>query len=619
MCAINGCNFEDKELILRMNRKNAHRGPDGSGVFLSEGVSLGHNRLKIIDLSEAASQPMKTKDERCIVVFNGEIYNFRELRKELEGEFHFQSVSDTEVILASYAKWGNECLSHFSGMFAFAIWDKKEKKIFAARDHTGIKPFYYFWDGEKFFFSSEIKSILEGGVPRILNVEAMNLYFSLLYVPSPLTLFEGILKLPPGNFLELSGKKFRVEKYFEGRARPEKLSLVESAQRVRESLEMAVEAELVSDRPVGVYLSGGLDSNAVLSAVRKASNHAPKTFSLGFEVDTPQMEEKFNADFRLARESSKYFQTDHREVIFKKEEVVSLFQKFIFHIDEPVAIPTGLSMLKLGGEAKKEVAVVLGGNGGDELFGGYERYHLSYIASLYQKFVPGFLRKQAERNTKLKKLNTPAGVDRFLLFMEHEKATLKGFIHPEYCLPDTTRNFFLPKFSSWQKAEKGKSNIPFELEFMDVDRETWVPDESLTLADKMSMASGLELRVPMLNQRVIQTALTIPLSQKVSFFDKKIVLKEAFLGHIPNFLFKEPKRGWFSPGSFWLRTLGMKSFARDVFQNPPEGAEELFDMKKAREMLEDHLEHRKYYLNSIWPLLSFLAWMKEYKIELPQR
>ena len=213
MCAINGFNFSDKNLLDQMNAITSHRGPDGVGSFYDEDMFLGHNRLSIIDISESASQPMKSNDERFTIVYNGEIYNFLELKKELESYYNFKTKSDTEVILAAYSKWGKNCLNKLNGMFSFAIWDKEKRELFLARDPMGIKPLYYFWDNNKLIFSSEIKAILEHDIPRILNKEALNHYFRVLYVPEPLTMFEGIYKLPPATYAILSNGELKIEKY----------------------------------------------------------------------------------------------------------------------------------------------------------------------------------------------------------------------------------------------------------------------------------------------------------------------------------------------------------------------------------------------------------------------
>jgi len=269
MCAINGFNFKDEKLILKMNLVTRHRGPDGTGIFLDEKISLGHNRLSIIDLSEAASQPMFSPDGNLAIIFNGEIYNFSEIKKELKDFYQFKTHSDTEVILAAYKKWGAEAVKKFNGIFTFAIWDKTKEELFLARDHVGLKPLYYFLDAGKFIFSSEIKAILEHDVPRKLNREAFNIYLRTLYAPAPLTMFEGIHKFPQAHYGVFKNGELKLVKYWEVlEIKYFDKPLKDLAEDLREEVLKSVERQLISDRPIGLYLSGGIDSSAVLDAMR---------------------------------------------------------------------------------------------------------------------------------------------------------------------------------------------------------------------------------------------------------------------------------------------------------------------------------------------------------------
>lgn len=611
MCSINGFNFQDEDLILKMNQITKHRGPDGTRVFLGDGVSLGHNRLSIIDLSNIAAQPMKSNRGDLAIVFNGEIYNFKALKEELSPTYQFKTTSDTEVILAAYEKWGKECVKRLSGMFAFAIWDSSNKELFLARDHIGIKPLYYFWDGKKFIFSSEIKAILEHDIPRKLHREAFNHYFRVLYVPEPLTMFQGIYKVPPATSLVLKDGTLQAQTfwqtpsgaYFHG-------SRDELERTLRQKILSSVESQLVSDRPLGVYLSGGIDSSIVLSALSGKRKNID-TFSVGFELREKEQQEKFNADFYLARRTAKHFGTNHHEVLLGVADVLRALERAVWHMDEPISNPTALAMMVLADFAKQKADVVLGGDGGDELFGGYERYRLS-LAARYWQVAPSWFREPLERvSGSIKKLNTPAGIDRFSLFMFQKEALLGAVIQKPFLSHGATEHFFNEKYF------KGNENKIFEEIFMDTDRKSWLVDFSLMLSDKMSMSAGLEARVPLLDKDVVEFAATIPLKEKISLFDTKIILKKAFKNDIPDFLFKEPKRGWFSPAAKWLRHPDVYRMAEEILSGgyyPPTALLFLFD--EIKKILEEHRDSKTYNLNILWAIMTFQIWARAYKIEI---
>jgi len=618
MCSINGFNFKDEDLILKMNQVTRHRGPDGTGVFLSERVSLGHNRLAIIDTSDVAAQPMKSADGNLTIVFNGEIYNFKELKKELSG-YSFRTESDTEVILAAYLKWGKECVKKFNGIFAFAILDERTGELFLARDHIGVKPLYYFWDGKKFIFSSEIKAILEHDISRVLNKEAFSHYLRVLYVPEPMTMFDGICKLPPSSFAVLKNGKFEIKKYWDvGAAEYFQKSKKEITEELRKKIFEAVERQLVSDRPLGVYLSGGIDSSIVLHAMAEMRSNID-TFSVGFELGSKEQSEKFNADFNLARKTAVHYSTNHHEVLVSANDVVKNFEKVVWHMDEPISNPTAIAMMKLAGFAKQNADVVLSGDGGDELFGGYERYRLSRIASMWGHLPSALRASFASISKKAAKLNTPSGIERFMLFMFQKDEELRRVIRPEFfdAGAEKTKHFFAEKFQvGHPMSDRRTSDVRlFEELFMETDRKSWLVDFSLMLTDKMSMSSGLEARVPFLDKELVEFATSIPLKYKVSPFNTKIILKDAFRGSIPAFLFREPKRGWFSPGAKWLRNENVSALAREILSRDyySETAR-LIDFEQARQMLSAHINSKEYHLNTLWALLTFQIWAKQYNI-----
>ncbi|MBI5045447.1 MAG: asparagine synthase (glutamine-hydrolyzing) [Candidatus Niyogibacteria bacterium] len=609
MCAINGFNFQDKNLILKMNAVTRHRGPDGTGVFFGEGVSLGHDRLSIIDLSMSAAQPMKNADGNLTIVFNGEIYNFQDIKKEL-GDYNFRTSSDTEVILAAYQKWGRDSVKKFNGIFAFAIWDAAKQELFLARDQIGVKPFYYYWDDKKFIFSSEIKAILEHDVPRVLNQEAFNHYLRVLYVPEPLTMFDGIKKLPPASRAVLKGGRLEIDTYWQlGRDNYITGSLKEAAIDLRNKTCRAVERQLVSDRPLGIYLSGGIDSSVVLDCVAKVRDNID-TFSVGFDLSDGEGREKFNQDFYLARKTAAYYRADHHEVMLSEQDVLDNLEKAIWHLDEPISNPTILAMMKLASFTKKTATVVLGGDGGDELFGGYDRYRMSLAATYYQR-LPVPLRDILNFNDRLGKLNIPSGVDRFALFMFQKDDILKRAVSEKFFHTGISKKFFEDKYFA------GKSDKNFEELLMDADRRAWLPDFSLMMTDKASMSAGLEARVPFLDKELVEFAGKLPLKYKIGLFNTKIILKEAFRGRIPDFLLRQPKRGWFSPGAKWLRRPKIYDVARSVLSaDYCEATRPIFKWDEVSRILEDHKNSKEYNVTILWAILTFQIWVKQYKIHI---
>ncbi len=609
MCAINGFNFKDEGLILKMNQATKHRGPDDAGIFLDDSVSLGHNRLSIIDLSFAGHQPMLSEDKNFAIVFNGEIYNFKELRKELEEKgYKFFSESDTEVILKSYQEYGENCLNKFNGIFAFAIWDEQKKELFLARDHIGVKPLYYFWNSGKFIFSSEIKGILAHDISSEIDLEGFSHYFSLSYVPQPLTIFKNIKKLPPACWLKLKNGEVEIQKYWEIKDRTNFSSEEEAIGEIRSVFENSVKGQMISDRPVGVFLSGGIDSSIVLGLIRKFVPAITKTYTTGFKVDV--QEEKFNADFKLAVETAKYYKTDHHELMIGPEDVFRNLEKIAWHLDEPNGNHTAPAIFLLSQLAKKDVAVVLGGDGGDELFGGYPRYVFSKLIGEYQKF-PRIGRRGFDVFLKIigkekyrEKLSL-SGVDRITGFMSLKDELLSRVLKPEVLETFDTKQYFSKLLLQYPE------NIirsDFEKVFMDIDRRTWLVDDSLMRTDKMSMAHALEARVPILDKRLMEISQKIPTSWKIKGMPArhgKAIFREAFKDYLLPHLENKPKTGWFTPMAKWIRQEPLKSKVIDILDFLPG---EYFQKNEIRKIFNEHISGKVYNLNILWYLVSFGAW-----------
>lgn len=602
MCGINGVTRRDRELVNRMNTATAHRGPDGVGIYENSHITFGHNRLAIIDLSEKGAQPMRSVDDSLVITYNGELYNYRELRRELAG-YPFKSETDTEVILAAYAKWGITCLQRFNGIFAFALWDAKREELVLARDPMGVKPLYYCIQDGTLFFSSEIKALLLSRVARELDVEAFLRFMRVSDVLEPHTLFQNVRKIPAAHYAIVKAGVVTMTQYWEmDNAHKEQRSTAEWHERIRSTLDAVVSRQLVSDRPVGVFLSGGIDSSAVLASVMRAQGSA-RTYTTRFEVESGYDDEKFNRDAVLAQRTASFFGTKHTEILLPTKDVISLFEQSMWHNDEPSGSATALAQTAISRETVRDVAVVLGGDGGDELFGGYERYLLSRRMDLYQR-LPRMLRETLSAHPMLAKLNTPPGIARMALFHFTKQPDINRVLAPTF-RADRTTPFFYERFF-------GDPSVPFLDALMDADRRLLV-DGTLLRADKLSMAAGLETRVPLLDMELIELASRIPAKEKLSLFTTKKLFKDAMRDRLPEYLFREPKRGWFAPSTVWLEQPQMYAYAKEVL-SPSYYAptKPLFDWDGIASVLDDHYNHVKPNRPLLWTLLSFQIWARRF-------
>lgn len=601
MCGINGVTRRDRVLVERMNATTAHRGPDGVGMYENNHITFGHNRLAIIDLSNRGAQPMQNTDGSLVITYNGELYNYRALRRELT-EYHFRSETDTEVILAAYTKWGIDCLKRFNGIFAFALWDAKKNEMILARDPMGVKPLYYCIHSGAVFFSSEIKALLETGVARTLDVDAFSRFIRVTDVLEPNTMLRDIQKLPAAHYAIVKEGSITLTKYWKLDTHKEQHSVGTWHERIRSTLDAAVSRQLVSDRPVGVFLSGGIDSSAVLASVVRAQGSA-RTYTTRFEVSSKYENEKFNRDAVLAKQTASFFGAHHTEITLYNKDIIELFEESVWHLDEPSGSATALAQLVLARETVRDVAVVLGGDGGDELFGGYERYRLSRVMDLYQR-LPRVMREQMTAHPRFAKLNTPPGIARLALFHFIKQPAIDRVLAPAF-RADHTTSFFAERFFS-------DSSVPFLDALMDADRRM-LSDGSLLRTDKLSMASGLEARVPLLDIEMIELAARIPAGQKVSLFATKTLFKDAMRDRLPAYLFQEPKRGWFAPAGMWLEQKDMHAYAQEVL-NPSyySPTAELFNWDGIATLLKEHYDHIANNRTLLWTLLSFQLWARRF-------
>lgn len=598
-----------------------YRGPDDTGVFVGEGISLGHNRLSIIDLSPTGHQPMFSQDGNLTIVFNGELYNFKEIRTELEKLGRkFISNSDTEVILQSYEEYGVDCLKKFNGIFAFAIWDNRAGELFIARDHLGVKPLCYFFDPStssgqvKFIFSSEIKSLFCHDIKKELNYLALNLYFRFLYINGPETIWKNIYKLSPGHYLVLRGGKIEIKKYWQIEKANDLTNKENIKEQIRRIMSEAVKRQMVADVPVGLFLSGGIDSTVILSLMSDFSGAKVKTYSIGF--DYQQEVEKFNQDHLLARETAKLYGADHHEYLVTAKDVVDNLEKVVWHMDDLVANPTQILIYLLSAVAKKDVSVVLGGDGGDELFGGYDRYYYYYLIQKWRN-IPKPIRQNkimaslfslSGRNEVYGKINLISSLELFWSMMAQKEDVVAQFLRSDVSDPNGSAEYI-------KKLHFGNGiGTDLSKEMMWADISTWLVDESFAMTDKLTMASAVEERVPILDKEMVELAMRIPTKYKIDNAKHgKLIFREAFRDRIPPAVYNKNKTGWFTPVAKWLRT-DMKDMAYEILsEDYNQETKGMFDFQAIRKILERHISGEQYALNTIWSLINFQIWFRLFK------
>lgn len=618
MCGITGIIHCDPtavvgtEVIEKMCRVIHHRGPDDMGVWCNGGVGIGMTRLSIIDRA-GGRQPIHNEDKSCWIVFNGEIYNFLELRRKLVDRGHtFVTNSDTETILHLYEDYQEDCVSHLRGMFAFAIWDEKEQKLFLARDRLGIKPMHYFFDGRYFVFGSEIKSILKSGfVGAEVYPQALVNYFFCGYIPDPDTMFKGIKKLPPGHLLTLQGGKLTIRQYWDVRFRPDDSQPEEYfIERVIELIREAVRIRLVSEVPLGAFLSGGIDSSLVVAFMAQEMSQPVKTFSIGFE------HQKFN-ELPYARMVAERYGTDHHEEVVRADAEAVIFD-LIKQFDEPFADSSAIPTYYVSRMTKQCVTVSLSGDGGDEFFGGYDHYRESWISKLSNS-LPSAMKKRILRNLARILPEGVWGVNtmRYLSCSSEEQIFWKytrklSLIHDEV---------FHEEFAERVKTtDPSGMFLPYLRKTRDMDRFTrlqyldtkmYLPGDILTKVDRTSMLVSLEARVPLLDHKLVEFAATIPTKYKISNSVTKYLLKRIAERFLPREVIYRPKRGFAVPIQSWINNewaemsqelvLGERALARKNF-NP----------KFLHRIMSEHRRGRRDHSHIIWALMVLELWFREF-------
>jgi asparagine synthase (glutamine-hydrolysing) len=592
-----------------------HRGPDHHGRFESDLVSLGATRLRIVDL-ESGDQPLISPDGDVIVVFNGEIFNHGELRLELEAcGACFETRCDTEVILHAYLRWGSECFSHLRGMFAIAIWVQPERKLILARDRMGIKPLYYAEHDGELLFGSELKCIFaHPGVPRNLCMAGLNCFLSLNYVPAPYTLVEGIRKLLPGNVMEWRNGDLSVHSYVRQETAPAApRSIGEACEELDDLLQKSLREQLVSDVPVGIWLSGGLDSSTILRYAAQASSARLRTFSITFKGRS------FDESESIA-EITRHFGSHHTE--FDLDETAGLesaIQKIAYYSDEPSADAGALPAWFLAEMSSKDVTVVLSGEGADELFAGYLTYKADRYAAAARR-VPAVLRRAALGCANL----LPVSDDK--ISFEYK---LKRFLHGSLLSPEMAHVYWNGTFTEAEKrrffhfADAGPlaeilgsmSAGPGLQRYLAFDQRYYLADDILYKVDRMSMAHSLEARPPFLDPRIVDFAARLPGQFKLHGQQSKYVLRRLMQDKLPPNVLRRPKIGFDIPVHDWFRGV-LRPMLLDTLSEEAVRASGLFNWHAMEQLLADHLERKANLGYHLWGLMVLLLWMKQWNVAL---
>ncbi len=596
MCGIAGFvgNVKNKkEVLKKMTDRIAHRGPDAEGFFIKGNVALGQRRLSIIDL-ENGRQPMFTKDNSLVIVYNGEIYNYKELKKELK-EYPFQTESDTEVILYGYKKWKEDLPNHLRGMFAFAIYDLEEKTLFCARDPFGIKPFYYYEKDGVFLFASEIKAFLDHpNFEKKFNETLLSSFLSFSFTPTTETFFEGVKRLDAGHTLTLKEGKVEIKRYYKLDFPIKKEEYDQVVEEISQVMEDSANHHMISDVEVGSFLSSGIDSSYLVSLARP-----DKTYTVGYDIP------RYN-EIDYAKDLTEKLGIKNISKKITKEEYMSILDKIMYHMDEPASDPAIVALYFVANLASQDVKVVLSGEGADEFFGGYNYYREEVDLSFYNK-IPFFIRHAI---SKFFSLFPPVRGINFLVrrgekledsYIGVNKVWSEKEVKKLLKIPVTIPNKEItrPVYEEF----KGESNI---VKMQAIDIHFWLMKDILQKADRMTMANSLEGRVPFVDKEVFKVASMLPLEYKVTKENTKVALRSAAKKIIPNESYKKKKLGFPVPIRDWMREEDVYSEIKKSFESPI--AKKYFDTDYLIRLLDEHKANKKDNYRKVWNVFCFLKW-----------
>lgn len=607
----------DRSILNRMMAVQQHRGPDGEGRFIDVEIGMGHRRLSIIDV-DGGAQPIGNEDGSLQIVFNGEIYNFVELRKELEAEGHrFRTRSDTEVIVHAYEQWGKECVKRFNGMFAFALWDSDRRELFLARDHLGIKPLYYVELGNRILFASEIKALLQDpDCPRDVDVEALADLFTFRYVPSPKTLFKGIRKLPQGHRMTISSGGCEVDRFWDWvpllRTDYDEGLLIEEYQSL---LDDAVRLQLRSDVPLGLFLSSGVDSGALLAVMSRHSSNPVRAFTIGFEGG-----EKTN-EVEDARALADRFGATHRFMTVTSEDYLKYYENYLWDIEEPLGNETAAAFYFVSKIAREEVKVALSGQGADEPWAGYDRYlgvklstYYSRMPSLVTDYLAPLMARMPGRFERMKRgiasLSDPDILTRFTKIYSFFSADMKRQLFKGPLREHVDGDEYGSK-ESLRRLHAEVRHLDPVTQMLYMDTRASLPDDLLMVADKTSMANSLEARVPFLDYRLIEFIESLPPHLKLSGFTGKYLHKKALEKWLPNEVVYRKKKGFANPIEDWFRST-MKTFVEECLLASDSAVGRFFDQQYIRRMIALDREGKEQLRRHIYLLVSFEMWHRTF-------
>jgi asparagine synthase (glutamine-hydrolysing) len=625
MCGICGIFFSNRdwrvhgEDLVAMNRHITHRGPDDEGFFIEENVGLAMRRLSIIDV-KTGHQPLTNENQDVWVVYNGEIYNHADLRAELEAKGHrYRTYSDTETIVHLYEEYGRDCVKHLHGMFAFVIWDRRNRKLFAARDRLGIKPFYYRWDSRAFLFGSEIKAILAyPGIDAEFNRSTLAEYLAFGYITGPETMFASIRKLMPGHILELSETgEPSIQRYWDLNAESDRSpkSRQYYVKTYREMLESAVSSHLMSDVPLGVFLSGGLDSSAVAALTSKIRGDRIQTFSVGYG------EEQFS-ELGFAREVAAHIGSEHHEIRLSREEFFHSLPHLIWHEDEPIAWPSSVSLYFVARLARERVKVVLTGEGSDETLAGYTRYAWTLMNArmdrAYRSVIPDALRRmirQAIHSSPMSAASHRKLEHTFLVrdgnswpsfYYDNFFSAFSAIEQSELLVPDALEaagDAYAGSMHAWQSAH---GDLLHRLLYADINSYLI---ELLMKQDQMSMAASIESRVPFLDHNLVEFTATIPAKFSIKGMAGKCILKQAVEDLLPRSIVYRKKMGFPTPWEYWLAGPQLDDLERMLLE-PRSTERGLFRPESVRRLFAEHRAKSRDHGNRIWRLLNLETWLR---------
>lgn len=590
MCGICGFNWDNKNLIIKINKALRHRGPDDSGYYTNDNISIGHSRLSIIDLSEKGKQPIHNENNSVWISFNGEIYNYKEIKVELEKKGHaFYTNTDTEVIIHAYEEYGYACLNLLNGQFAFCIYDQDKEELFLARDRFGIKPLYYFIKDGTFIFASELKAILQYKIKREINRKALNQLFTYRYTIAPYTILKHIFKLNPSHYLKFNLKtnQISIKRYFTlniNNKQPYSLKNIPS--KLFELINDSVKLRMIADVPVCSFLSGGLDSSIITGLATKY-NSKINTFSVGFET---------SSELKYAKIVSDYFNTIHHQLIITNEDFLNNIDKMIYYMDEPIGDAAFFPTMLISELVSRQFKVVLAGEGADEIFGGYDKYKMFYYGKKLSKIIP----KMNYRYDILKRISKYS-----------ELTDKEGYIETIRVFDSEESNKMNLKPVILKKYWNNNGNTFQKMQFFDIN--TVLPEDFFMKADKMSSAYGLEERVPYMDHRIVSFGLNLPTHLKLFGWNEKYLLKKSFSKFLPKTIIKREKRGYNAPMGDWFKNVLRYRFIDLINEKNHHLYKKDFAKSIFTKVINSNYNYKRNFLmlQKCWTIFVFEEWYKE--------